>query len=249
MIEIPLITSLCAVHFLCDFYLQPESWVEDKNSKKIASAKLYLHSFIQAFFAALICLSYSKPFLIVALVIFLSHAAIDLIKTLLPKSLLFFVIDQIAHLAILFTIWLALTDQFHLISDISQETLYPLTIYMLTFGLSLKPASIVISLFLSPYTHTATEEQSSQGIREAGKMIGYIERSLIIIFILAGSIASIGFLIAAKSIFRFGDLTQNNEVRKTEYVLLGTLSSVIISIVLGYVAKYLLSIPSPYILF
>ena len=43
----------------------------------------------------------------------------------------------------------------------------------------------------------------------------------------------IGFLLAAKSIFRFGELTKPREVKITEYVMIGTFSSFAIAIILG----------------
>ncbi len=46
----------------------------------------------------------------------------------------------------------------------------------------------------------------------------------------------IGFLLAAKSVFRFGELTKAKEVKITEYVMIGTLSSFTIAILLGAVA-------------
>ena len=46
----------------------------------------------------------------------------------------------------------------------------------------------------------------------------------------------IGFLLAAKSIFRFGEFTKPSEVKNTEYVMIGTLSSFAIAIILGALA-------------
>jgi hypothetical protein len=44
-------------------------------------------------------------------------------------------------------------------------------------------------------------------------------------FIITGHFEAIGFLLAAKSIFRFGDLKEAKDRRLTEYVLIGTLLS------------------------
>ena len=59
----------------------------------------------------------------------------------------------------------------------------------------------------------------------AGKWIGYIERVLILASVLTSNIEAVGFLLAAKSVFRFGDLNKAKEIKITEYVLLGTLAS------------------------
>ena len=44
----------------------------------------------------------------------------------------------------------------------------------------------------------------------------------------------IGFLLAAKSIFRFGELSKAQEIKTTEYVLIGTLASFTIAILIGF---------------
>lgn len=67
----------------------------------------------------------------------------------------------------------------------------------------------------------------------AGKWIGYFERILILTFILTGTTEGIGFLLAAKSIFRFGELSKAQEIKTTEYVLIGTLASFTIAIIIG----------------
>ena len=54
---------------------------------------------------------------------------------------------------------------------------------------------------------------------------------------LINQFAAIGFLLAAKSIFRFGDLTKSEDKKLTEYVLLGTLTSVVITIAVGLTTR------------
>ncbi len=48
-----------------------------------------------------------------------------------------------------------------------------------------------------------------------------------------------GFLIAAKSIFRFGDLSKAKDRKLTEYILIGTLLSFGIAIACGVAYNYL----------
>ena len=43
-----------------------------------------------------------------------------------------------------------------------------------------------------------------------------------------------GFLLAAKSVFRFGDLNKAKEIKITEYVLLGTLASFTIALLVAF---------------
>lgn len=101
---------------------------------------------------------------------------------------------------------------------------------MLCYLLALKPSSILLGLFISKWTPTKNEQNS---LPSAGTWIGYLERILILTFILLGCMEGIGFLLAAKSIFRFGELTKPREVKITEYVMIGTFSSFAIAIILG----------------
>lgn len=66
---------------------------------------------------------------------------------------------------------------------------------------------------------------TSSGLKDAGKYIGMLERLFVFLFVLTNFWEGIGFLLAAKSIFRFGDLKDNNDVKLTEYILIGTLLS------------------------
>lgn len=74
----------------------------------------------------------------------------------------------------------------------------------------------------------------STPLRSRGKLIGYIERLLVILLTIIGAYPSIAFIIAAKSIARFKQLDDRNWA---EYFLLGTLSSIFLGLMLGLVAK------------
>lgn len=60
-----------------------------------------------------------------------------------------------------------------------------------------------------------------------------IERLLVFIFIISGNFSAVGFLLTAKSVFRFGDLSKAKNMKLTEYVLIGTLLSFGIAILVG----------------
>ena len=107
----------------------------------------------------------------------------------------------------------------------------------MAYILMLKPSSILLSLFLDKWTPTSSNTQS---LPNAGQWIGYIERVLILTFVLIGSIEGVGFLLAAKSVFRFGELNKAKEIRTTEYVLIGTLASFTIAILTGIAVSHLI---------
>ncbi|NLX81670.1 MAG: DUF3307 domain-containing protein, partial [Proteiniphilum sp.] len=61
-------------------------------------------------------------------------------------------------------------------------------------------------------------------------------------FILVGRWEGIGFLLAAKSVFRFGDLKESKDRKLTEYILIGTLLSFGIAMGIGLATVKLVSI-------
>jgi len=69
---------------------------------------------------------------------------------------------------------------------------------------------------------------------QVGATIGVIERLLIVVFVLIGADAAIGFVVGAKTIARFKQLDDRDFA---EYYLLGTLASVSIAIVTALVAR------------
>ena len=82
---------------------------------------------------------------------------------------------------------------------------------------------------------------SDASLSNAGKYIGILERLLIFTFVVSGHWEAIGFLIAAKSVFRFGDLKESKERKLTEYILIGTLLSFGIALVTGIIVVKLLT--------
>jgi hypothetical protein len=70
-----------------------------------------------------------------------------------------------------------------------------------------------------------TPERERDSLASAGLWIGMLERLLIVTFVLIHEFSAIGFLIAAKSIIRFGDKDIIHPRKQSEYILIGTLLS------------------------
>ncbi|MFJ5762118.1 DUF3307 domain-containing protein [Neobacillus sp. NPDC093182] len=71
-----------------------------------------------------------------------------------------------------------------------------------------------------------------------GKLIGYIERLLVLVLTFYSAYPAIGFIVAAKSIARFKQMDDRNWA---EYFLLGTLTSMFIGITLGILLREVLT--------
>jgi hypothetical protein len=69
---------------------------------------------------------------------------------------------------------------------------------------------------------------------QVGATIGVLERLLIVVFMLAGADAAVGFVVGAKTLARFRLLDDRDFA---EYYLLGTLASVGVAILTAIVAR------------
>jgi hypothetical protein len=101
------------------------------------------------------------------------------------------------------------------------------------------PISIALKMFFTRWK-LDPKESGIDSLKNAGNWIGIIERLLVFIFIIVGQFSAVGFLLAAKSVFRFGDLNRADNMKLTEYVLIGTLLSFGIAILTGLAFQQLM---------
>jgi len=231
-----LFLKLLLAHFLCDFVFQPDSWIRNKEIKKHRSGKLYIHSLLHGILS--IILVWEPSFWPYAIAISISHFLIDWLKLIFQKETnqkRWFFIDQALHLLVLGIIvglWSGIGFDFSLLH--TEKTFLILTgIVFLTL-----PASIIIKMLISGWTPN-TEDKRKDSLQNAGKYIGILERLFVLTFVLSNHWQAIGFILAAKSIFRFGDLTASKERKLTEYVMIGTLLSFGMAVLTGLLIQSL----------
>lgn len=94
---------------------------------------------------------------------------------------------------------------------------------------------LLIKRMVRDYTDEFTSQD--RGLPKAGLLIGRLERFLILLFVFSNSLTGVGFLLTAKSVFRFGDISDDETHRRTEYYLIGSLASFTLAISLGYIAR------------
>lgn len=233
MIFIPLILA----HLLGDFILQPISWVADKEKKKSGSIYLYIHVVLHTLLAFILLADLDLWW--IALTIGLTHYLIDLAKLQFQNAKtkrVWFFIDQVAHVGIISALTLFYFPYFTWYDLVHPQTLLLLTgLVFLTV-----PASVIIKTVISLWTPVTTDTRDLQtgSLVNAGKYIGILERLLVFTFILVDHWEGVGFMIAAKSVFRFSDLAEAKQRKLTEYVLIGTLLSFGIAVLTGIAVKY-----------
>lgn len=229
-----IIVKLLLAHLLGDFLLQPSSWVFHKESKKHKSIYLYIHTFLHGILAWVFVGEIAFGWF--ALAIALSHGLIDFLKLQFQKKKTkrnWFIIDQILHLitiTLIAGLYKNLTVDFTAFNN--QFWILMTGILFLT-----KPTSIIIKNIISIWT-PENKNKDDDSLENAGNYIGIFERLFVFCFIITGHFEAIGFLLAAKSIFRFGDLKEAKDRKLTEYVLIGTLLSFGLALLTGLLVQF-----------
>jgi len=231
--------QLILAHFIGDFVLQPAHWVEDKLKNKGRSKYLYFHIGVHAL-ALLLLLQFQHLGAIAIIVV--THYLIDLGKLSLtnPKNYRWlFVVDQVLHLLVLGGVLYAISPfSLDFAAMFTEKTLLLITFLAFVTYVS----GIIMRMLLAPYIdEVAKSDEPGEGgsLKNAGTYIGMLERLFVFGFILMQQWAAIGLLIAAKSVFRFGDLNKGKNRKLTEYVLIGTLLSFGLAILSGMLYLYL----------
>ncbi len=231
------ILQLVLAHFMGDFICQPNQWVVHKKTHGIRSKFLYAHVFIHLLLL-LITTQFQKKYIFSILFIIVFHFIIDILKIYLEKKYStknYFFIDQIFHF-----ITIGIVVNWFFPFDINFQYLYKPQRFLLIVALILvtSVSAIILKIILKKLVFI--EQSSENETNNAGKYIGILERLFIFLFIYLNFWQGIGFLLAAKSIFRFGDLKEAKDVKLTEYILIGTLLSFGSAIVIGLLYKKLL---------
>ncbi|MCG2590163.1 DUF3307 domain-containing protein [Rhodohalobacter sulfatireducens] len=223
-----ILVKLILAHIIGDFFLQRGKWIESKERKKWSSPHLFLHVFIH--FALMLLILWDLSVLPIILLITFLHYIIDGCKLTFQTEKtreLWFAVDQVAHFLVLVAAWFFYWGGGD-ISGFSDQFWIMLTgLLFLTY-----PASYFMQHLMASWSEQidSGEKESLQG---AGKYIGMLERIFVYLSLITGNAQVIGFLLAAKSVFRFGDLTRSKDRKLTEYILIGTLFSFLMAIIVG----------------
>lgn len=230
--------KLIIAHFIGDFLLQPKSWVKEKENKKAASIKLYIHVLIHGFL--IIFLLWNFDYWLLVLLLMISHGIIDIIKIYAQSEknkTAWFLIDQGLHIASILVLWiLYFKPEYDWTAWYNNPIVW---IYLLALLFITIVSGIMMQVLMSRWSKSL-QESHEQSLNNAGKYIGILERLFIFTFVFTGRWEGIGFLLAAKSVFRFGDLKESKNRQLTEYILIGTLLSFGIAMATGMVVLILI---------
>lgn len=233
-----ILIKLILAHFIGDFLLQPKSWVEEKEIHKAKSYQLYIHVLIHGLLVLLVLWNFN--YWLLALLLTISHGIIDAVKLYAQKEsnkTNWFLIDQALHFISILVLWFLFFKpeiHFNILVGATEIWIYAVAILLITVV-----SGIVMRELMSTWSK-ALNDSNDDSLNNAGKYIGMLERIFVFIFVVTGNWEGIGFLLAAKSVFRFGDLKEAKNRKLTEYILIGTLLSFGIAIATGMLALKLI---------
>lgn len=252
--DLNLVIWLMVAHFLGDFTFQPRQWIDGKRRRKWRSPYLYYHVLVHILLAGAVIVWFTGGWSITgvlgALIIGLGHFVFDLSKIAYIKYIekewnevglqrgVVFLWDQIGHFFVLILVASWLQNAMW----IGGGSFYLTKILIVALGyyFVLYPASTFVDLSTQDWQAHMKRDSNDGGLPQAGRTIGQLERLLALTFILLGQYTALGFLIGAKSMFRFGDLTKGMQHKKTEYILIGTLLSFSVVLIVGLILSYYL---------
>jgi hypothetical protein len=94
-----------------------------------------------------------------------------------------------------------------------------------------------VAALTRPLVAHLRRDRLEDGLPGAGRLIGYLERLILLALVVAGQPQAIGWLLTAKSILRLGEgLRAGSERRFLEYILIGTLASFAAGIAVSWAA-------------
>lgn len=222
--QIYLLITLVTAHIVSDFLLQTSNDVKNKSNNWVFTKHIFIVTILSYLFVGI------WDNWIIPIIIAFTHTIIDQLKLKSNSgklnNIVGFAIDQFAHLLVIGIIVLTSGTK-NTATSYWLETVgikfVEINIYLSGVILTVLTGGIIIGMLVKPFLEQI--EENSEGLKNGGELIGRLERLVIFFFVLYGEITAIGFLVAAKSIFRFGVLTDSENRKQAEYILIGTLYS------------------------
>lgn len=239
-IFIPLITA----HLLGDFVFQTAADVAGKHRTNV----LLKHVLIVA---ALTYVLLGIPTAwLPAAVVFTSHLLVDYAKIRFGRDdLIAFTVDQVVHVAVLVALagLMTFAPSDNLWFRGFGEGYFDFLAFASGVILIISVGAIVVGKAVDPFLlqMRASKKEPSEneiprhGFEEGGRLIGQLERALIFLFVLANQLSAVGFLIAAKSILRIGEVKERSHRMEAEYIIIGTLISFLWGLSAAYATRWM----------
>lgn len=237
-----LLALLLAGHVLGDFLFQTRRMVERKGE---SLAWLAAHAAVVTLVHALVLLPiFAGRGLVLVLALGAGHLVLDRAKARLGDArAVWFLCDQALHLALVFLVWRlwAAWVGVEPILPYSQGELDTVTIaavLVAAYAFNVNGGATIVAMVVrSRPTTTGGEPAVDNRELAGGRVIGILERMLVLTLVLIDQWGALGLVFAAKSIARFRELEDR---AFGEYYLVGTLSSLLVAIATGLLVTLLI---------
>lgn len=186
----------------------------------------------------------------VLLIVFLTVAVMTAIELRAPSgSAARFIVDQCVHVIVLLELAYYFPDAaahgWWTASLGGLSKWYFAALSCISGAVVCVPAGgVLIARLIVPFTDQIRDHDIA-GLTEGGKYIGWLERVLVMLLVLMDQTGGIGFLIAAKSILRFGEIKDASQRKVAEYIIIGTFLSfgwaLLVSVVTRMAIRYWLT--------
>jgi hypothetical protein len=250
------VLALYLAHLLTDFIFQSSHLVQQKkNGQALGYFKHGAIHYLCAILAAALFLpgeAFTFHFQVAAIALTLAHLLVDVCKIQFAKSrpvadgAILFVVDQIVHFitVVLAACWVERTPPSSLaraslqaLRGQSNRILPLLIVYVVVIfacGYLIRFVTKPLMRHIGPSKTQPTDSprETPAQLGNAGMYIGWLERFLVLTALLLHSPATVGLIIAAKSIARY---PQFHREQFAEYFLIGTLLSICTAFVGGIV--------------
>lgn len=231
---------LLTAHLAGDFVLQPSALVKRKSSLRWLLVHVAIHA---GLYTVLLQPRAMTETTYLAVTLAVLHGAIDYGKARFrTDGAIAFCVDQMAHfISIVAVAAVAPTMPLHAWRLLTQAVQSP-QLYLfssgyiaIVFGAS-HLVQRVSGHFLADLDRNT--RATKPGLRDAGKYIGWLERFLIVTFLLARHGDVIALVIGAKAVIRYPELKDVGKGHFADYFLIGTMTSVGLALAGGLALLY-----------
>lgn len=238
--DLLILFRLIAAHMIAEWVFGLAFWKRLQSEERWLSKRQLLQGAAAGVLTYTWAASWNSIWL--PLIIFIARVGIDGWKFKKEDTVLPLMVKQIGHLIVIAGCWIVLVsmgikDIIVILCSITSNT--KLWAVSLSYITVIWPAGVWIGKITEPW-RKELDQKKFQGLAKAGLWLGRLERFLILTFVFLNRYEAIGFLIAAKSIFRFSEINTSKDRKEAEYILIGTMFSFVVAILMGIFATWLL---------
>jgi hypothetical protein len=237
-----LLFQLYLAHVMADFLFRSDWIARHKRRAAAFGAGAAVHA---ACACATVNVGLTDRVLIAIVVMACAHALVDVARARAGDDWTVFAVGQAAHSIVVTLAYLWVTTSWTQAVETTMTAAGTAHLYLYlsayigaVFGGGYFIQKVTQSLLDRVGTGLAS---SKPGLPSAGKYIGWVERALILTFVIAGYDQAIGFLLGAKALVRYPEIKEDSKGHFAEYFLIGTLTSVGLALVTGLAVKRIVS--------